>query len=177
MRGDILVATYVVSDIHGERSKLELLLERIGFSDDDALFLLGDVIDRGPDGVDLLRKIRTMPNVQMLLGNHEHMMLTSFGEGLNLLEFRNWMRNGGEKTAQVFIDLPEQEQEDILNWLRALPIHLEIAVGCRKFHWFTGGPEGPSVTRFGVAPKVWTIEVIVYLIMRPSSLGIPRLFS
>ena len=39
------------------------------------LILLGDVIDRGPDGIALLLEIMEIPNAIMLLGNHKYMML------------------------------------------------------------------------------------------------------
>ena len=42
---------YCVSDIHGELDKFEQMLELIRFSDEDHLYVLGDVIDRGALGV------------------------------------------------------------------------------------------------------------------------------
>lgn len=39
------------------------------------LYVLGDVIDRFPDGIEILQELMAMPNVKMLLGNHEYMML------------------------------------------------------------------------------------------------------
>ena len=69
------MSTYVLSDIHGEKDRFEAMLETIGFSQEDTLYILGDVVDRGPDGISILRRIMNMPNVYMLLGNHEDMML------------------------------------------------------------------------------------------------------
>ena len=40
--------TYVMSDIHGEYEKYLKMLDLIGFRDEDELYVLGDVIDRGP---------------------------------------------------------------------------------------------------------------------------------
>ena len=48
---------YCMSDLHGERALFERMLERIRFSDGDRLYIIGDVIDRRPDGVDLLERI------------------------------------------------------------------------------------------------------------------------
>ena len=45
---------YVVSDIHGNYELLEKLLKKIKFSEDDTLFVLGDVIDKGKDVQKLL---------------------------------------------------------------------------------------------------------------------------
>ena len=41
---------YTISDIHGCYDKYQELLRTIHFSPDDTLYVLGDVIDRGPDG-------------------------------------------------------------------------------------------------------------------------------
>ena len=58
---------YCISDLHGERALFERMLERIRFSDGDRLYIIGDVIDRGPDGVDLLERIMEAPNMTLLL--------------------------------------------------------------------------------------------------------------
>lgn len=70
---------YCVSDIHGELDKFERLLELIQLSDADQLYIIGDVIDRGAMGVDILQKIMAAPNMTMLLGNHEQMCLDTLG--------------------------------------------------------------------------------------------------
>lgn len=41
---------YAVGDIHGCYSQYKEILEKIRFSDEDTLYVLGDVLDRGPDG-------------------------------------------------------------------------------------------------------------------------------
>ena len=66
---------YCVTDIHGDLDKLERKMELIRFSDADHLYIIGDVIDRGVMGVDILRWIMVAPNMTMLLGNHEQMCL------------------------------------------------------------------------------------------------------
>ena len=45
------MATYVISDIHGEYGKFMELLDIIHFSDEDILYVLGDVVDRGKNPV------------------------------------------------------------------------------------------------------------------------------
>lgn len=69
--------TYVISDLHGYSiEKLKTLLEKAGFCEDDFLYILGDVIDRNGDGgVGILRWLLPRPNVQLVLGNHEAMLL------------------------------------------------------------------------------------------------------
>jgi serine/threonine protein phosphatase 1 len=67
------MATYVTSDLHGEYDRFIRLLDEIDLKEEDTLFVLGDVIDRGPHPIKLLQKLMTMPNVICLVGNHELM--------------------------------------------------------------------------------------------------------
>lgn len=80
---------YVVSDIHGHSKRFESILKQINLKETDTLYILGDVIDRNPDGIRLLRRIMKMSNVKMVLGNHEHMMLTALYYPVEL-----WSKSG-----------------------------------------------------------------------------------
>ena len=66
---------YVLSDIHGHETRFASIMKQINLQPEDTLYVLGDVIDRHPGGIRILRKIMAMPNAKMLLGNHEYMML------------------------------------------------------------------------------------------------------
>ena len=66
---------YAMSDLHGEYEKFLAMLEKIQFQDSDTLYLLGDLVDRGPEPVKLLQDIAKRPNVYPLMGNHEIMAL------------------------------------------------------------------------------------------------------
>ena len=65
--------TYVISDIHGQYEKYIAMLEKISFSDDDTLYVLGDVVDRGEGSMRILYDMSMRPNVIPIMGNHEHM--------------------------------------------------------------------------------------------------------
>ena len=69
------IATYVVSDIHGEYELFIRLLEAIHLKEMDTLYVLGDILDRGPHPIRIILKIMEMPNVVCLTGNHELMAL------------------------------------------------------------------------------------------------------
>ena len=64
-----------MSDIHGEISRYHAMLDIINFSADDQLYIIGDVIDRGAEGVEILLEIIDKGNIHLILGNHEDMML------------------------------------------------------------------------------------------------------
>ena len=53
---------YVLSDIHGNAKNFDAILQQICLQPEDILYILGDVIDRHPDGIRILRKILSMPN-------------------------------------------------------------------------------------------------------------------
>ena len=96
--------TYVMSDMHGMYHQFLQMLEQISFSEEDTLYVLGDVIDRGRGGIKMLLDIMSRDNVTMLLGNHEAMMLDVVTmEDLSgpLYEERmfRWEKNGGGVTA------------------------------------------------------------------------------
>lgn len=102
------------------------MLDMIKFSDNDILYILGDVVDRGPEPIKILQYIIDKQNIKMIRGNHEQMMLDSltfskneFGPTYNS---RLWMRNGGFVTADKFLSLPISEQKEIYNYVKNLPL-------------------------------------------------------
>ena len=62
---------YAMSDLHGCYDKYIKMLEKINFSDNDTLYILGDIVDRGPDGIKILQDIMQRINVVALMGNHD----------------------------------------------------------------------------------------------------------
>jgi serine/threonine protein phosphatase 1 len=71
---------YVMSDIHGRLDLFEQMLDKIGFSDNDFLYVLGDSIDRG-GGLQVLLRIMEFAQrnqCELILGNHEEMFCTMF---------------------------------------------------------------------------------------------------
>lgn len=75
---DVLGKTYVISDVHGCYEQFIQLIEKINFSDDDRLILLGDLVDRGPSGCQLLRYIMQKSNIYPILGNHDFFAFKNF---------------------------------------------------------------------------------------------------
>ena len=65
---------YIISDIHGCYEQYQKLLEKINFTKEDVLYVLGDVVDRGPEPIRVLRDMMNRPNVIFILGNHDFIM-------------------------------------------------------------------------------------------------------
>ena len=63
------MAYYVMSDIHGEYEQFVELLGKINLKDEDTLYVLGDILDRGPHPIKVMRKLMEMPNAVCLVTN------------------------------------------------------------------------------------------------------------
>ncbi len=63
---------YCISDIHGYYDLFCRLMDKIKFGGGDRLFVLGDMIDKGPDSIRLAKLIFSMPNAVCIAGNHEY---------------------------------------------------------------------------------------------------------
>ena len=92
---------YVASDIHGHYDRLVELFEKIKFSDDDTLYILGDIIDRGPNIVKTVDLVMSKSNIKMILGNHEDMFL-NYWKSKSIWDEGLWYKNGGGKTDAEF---------------------------------------------------------------------------
>ena len=58
---------YVMADLHGCYDKYVKMLEKINFSSNDALYILGDIIDRGEDGIKILHDVMGRKNIFPIL--------------------------------------------------------------------------------------------------------------
>jgi serine/threonine protein phosphatase 1 len=85
---------YIVGDLHGMFDELLVLLDHIGFNSNDRLFSVGDLVDRGPKSIELLREFRIRDNWYFVKGNHEDMMINSIVfKSPN--DYDLWLSNGG----------------------------------------------------------------------------------
>ena len=149
---EAVTLTYVLGDVHGRADRFRAMLDRIRFTGQDTLYLLGDMIDRNPDGIELLQQVRKTENMQMILGNHEHMMLQALAEPTRPLFGRNekrdlWYYNGGEVTHRAFRSLEKTEQKELLDWLADLPLNLELNCAGRDWLLVHGSPAASFPTR------------------------------
>lgn len=139
---------YCMSDLHGEQDLFEQMLAHIHFSDNDHLYIIGDVIDRGPLGVELLEQIMASPNMTLLLGNHEQMCLSTLGPHNEFGARELWRQNGGTSTYRTLLyRRSPRQRSQIIRFLSDLPDHLDLTVANRKFHLVHGCPSEDRHTR------------------------------
>ena len=135
---------YAISDIHGMYDKYIKMLELIEFSDDDELYVLGDVVDRGEKPVEVLLDMMKRPNVYLIIGNHELMALdvldmmfgSENGEEQEIAveaAMGDWLVNGGAYTIEGLAKLSDEERFDVLDYLSELMLCEAIDVGDKTF--------------------------------------------
>ena len=136
---------YVISDIHGCYEQYKQLLNKIAFNENDILYVLGDVVDRGPHPIKVLQDIINRSNVVFLLGNHDYLMMDVMKKILNSMKYNNelsdedkteyfmWLRNGGYVTEEDFLQLDEAEQNKIFHYIENASVYEECCCGNKKF--------------------------------------------
>lgn len=117
MQKEMELATYAVGDIQGCFDSLLRLLERCRFDPSrDRLWLVGDLVNRGPRSLETLRFVRDLgPAATTVLGNHD-LYLLMLAEGFG--------KRGKDDTLDEILNAPDLAQ--LLDWLRRQPLcHLE----------------------------------------------------
>jgi serine/threonine protein phosphatase 1 len=119
--GDVIA----VGDIHARYDLFELFLDHVRGTE-AIVILLGDIIDRGGQDIDVLNKVRELleepekeglSNLFCLMGNHEGMFvdaLTGSGSDYSL-----WLQNGGNFERY-------DEMRDHLDWIAELPVYITV---------------------------------------------------
>jgi len=136
----VVITVYAMSDLHGCYDKYKKMLDKINLGENDTLYILGDVVDRGKDGIKILLDMMKRKNVIPFLGNHDY---TAF----SVLKFASketkpqwweevradWIADGGEATEKAFMVLSENEQKSILDYILDFRIYENIEVGNTTF--------------------------------------------
>ena len=138
--------TYVIGDVHGHYNTLMKLVAKL--PSDAKLIFVGDLIDRGPKSVEVVKFVREGGHV-CVLGNHEEMMMKeastvmhAYKKDRELDFFSLWFRHGGRETLFSYniiqlkdnrlckVDNPDAaiaRLEADLEWMKNLPLYVEVA--------------------------------------------------
>ena len=120
--------TFAIGDIHGCRKTFEkLLIEKIQLQKEDAIYCVGDYIDRGNDSKSVIDFILQLKKegyrVSTLRGNHEQMMIDALNDKRAL---KLWFDNGGKSTLKSFgIKSPDNLPEEYVSFLNETKFYLE----------------------------------------------------
>jgi bis(5'-nucleosyl)-tetraphosphatase (symmetrical) len=131
------VADYAIGDVQGCYEPLQRLLDHLHFNEHtDRLWFVGDLINRGPDSLAVLRFIKNLPlTPRITLGNHDlHLLSTLFSEE------------------------PRHNQDDTLHEIMAAPDNEELGHWLRKQSILYHDPElNVVMCHAGIAPT-WDLK-------------------
>ena len=141
------MATYVMSDIHGSYNQYIQALQSINLQDEDTLYILGDVLDRGTGSFKIILDMMYRFNVIPLLGNHEFMAISVLSKlvqeitedtigGFNqdfITGMLTWFDNGGASTVEEFKKLSSDDRQAVLEYLGEFELYAEITVNGKEY--------------------------------------------
>ena len=147
---------YVMSDIHGCKDEYIKALKTIDLKEEDTLYVLGDVVDRGAEGIEILQDMMMRSNIIPLIGNHDYMallMLKKLNVAIteenvdnyltteDMTSFVNWLSDGGNTTVEAFRRLNKDEKEAVLDYLEEFSLFEEITIKGQDYILVHGGFE------------------------------------
>src|SRR5579863_2806149 len=107
------MAVFAIGDVQGCHSELERLLDRIDFNPaEDSLWFTGDLVNRGPRSLDVLRFVKALGSRALtVLGNHDlHLLAIAAGTA----KLRK------SDTLDAVLSAPDRDE--LLHWLRHRPL-------------------------------------------------------
>ena len=163
---------YLTSDLHGKFESLQRLLQAARFSEhpENQLYILGDVVDRSNlGGVDILAWIMDTPNVTLLMGNHEKMMLDAwwiFDENVrknpdaNMIKaLERWKRNGADFTICALKAEDAAMREKIYAYVQRCPLYAQLELAGRRYVLVHGGlgqfEKGKALSEYSWHDLLW----------------------
>jgi bis(5'-nucleosyl)-tetraphosphatase (symmetrical) len=108
------MATYAIGDVQGCADEFEKLLERLHFDpQQDRLWIVGDLVNRGPRSLDVLRKVKALgAAATTVLGNHDlHLLAVALTPSERLKP---------QDTLGEILTAPDRDE--LLDWLRRQPL-------------------------------------------------------
>jgi len=130
IQSQILGKTYAISDIHGMYGSYMEAINNL--KENDTLYVIGDVIDRGKNGIKILQDMMRRKNVKFILGNHEWQMMQVLDlirkynlsendivnyikAGEQIYSERDWRKDGDEEQAEKCRKNKEEYLKEISN--------------------------------------------------------------
>lgn len=140
-------SVYVVSDLHGDYEGFMQVLRKINFTENDVMYINGDIIDGGEDGIKLLQFLMMKVNIYPIIGDHEFLAikcLDFLSQDMESVSVKNidpecmkalmeWQKMGGQATIDAFKALSEEEKESIMDYLGEFSLYEETEVNGKEY--------------------------------------------
>lgn len=134
---------YVISDLHGRYDLYEKMLEKIHLTSKDKLYILGDFVDRGEEGIRIILDVAKRKNVIPFMGNHDFTFLSILSqlrrrfdsEHFQVMKelINTWMSDGGQQTFEEFKRLDMEDRGDLVWTMEQFKYAAEVTAGGNKF--------------------------------------------
>ena len=136
---------YAVSNLHGNYAKFKELLTTISFKETDIMYVLGDIVDYGDEGLELIGDLSVRYNVYPIVGEHDYMavkMLSGFEKMLKsgeapdkkfISQMTEWAADGGQVTLDAFRTLDAEMREGIIDYLSDMTLYEEVTAGGKEY--------------------------------------------
>lgn len=119
------MAVYAIGDVQGCYDSLRALLDKLNYDPSaDHLWFTGDLVNRGPQSLSVLRFVKSLPKVTTVLGNHDlHLLAVAAGQA-------------ARKSQDSFDDvLFAHDRDELLGWLRDRPLmHYDATLDIALVH-------------------------------------------
>ena len=162
------MSTYVMSDIHGQYDAYIKMLEKINFTEEDELIILGDILDRGPKPIAIIQDIMKRTNVTVLAGNHELMAMECLGLLLQditkesvanidndmIEKVSNWFLNGGRTTTDELNKYDKQTKRKIVEFMADFDLYDEVEINGKTYILVHAG-----LGNFASDKQLWEYEL------------------
>lgn len=147
---------YVISNLYGDYARYEAILSKIELKDDDLVFVLGDIVDGGDKGIEILMDMMMRGNVFPILGDHDLIAYEILGaiERETREDFsaplskeladrcQEWTNCGGEGTLSGYAKLSDEDKIALLEYMEEFTLYEEVEAGGESFVLCHSLPDG-----------------------------------
>ena len=152
---------YVMSDLHGCYEEYIKMLNKINFNDNDILYIIGDICDRGPSPMKILLHMMNHDNIIPIYGNHDvntfkalslikyyskevlldkdYLVKNDLMEYDEYMDYLFWLSDGGRTTLEDYNKLSISDKNKIINYLSDFYYYKEIVVNDINYVLVHGG--------------------------------------
>jgi len=147
-------SVWVIGDIHGYNKTFDALIKKLNINEKDIILCLGDLIDKGPGSLEVLKTVSKSNQIFSIRGNHEEMMRLSISPKHGRM-MKSWLKYGGQITLESFSKEETNQIEEARKWLSFIE-NLPTEIVLNKFRIVHAGYEDSgSLEDQNNQQKIW----------------------